>query len=110
MSLLGPVAFYVGLIIALITGFITPTIWLYALLAILGVIVGLMSITAKETGPFLLASIAYIVSAFGMVWFITGETGLSADWIRLAANVTVLVGSAAMVIALKAIYEMARGE
>jgi hypothetical protein len=111
MTMLGPAAFYIGLLIAVIAMFITPSGWLYVVLAILGVIVGLLNITAKESGPFLFATIAFIVAAFGMYSLITA-TGIiiRKELIRLAANITVLVGSAAVIIALKAIYEAARGK
>ena len=114
VSLLGPAAFYIGLLIALIAAFIAPSSWLYVGLAVLGVIVGLLNVTAKETGPFLFASIAFIVTALGMQSLITLAglpVGLTvpAELTKLAANVTVLVGSAAMLIALRAIYGMAKG-
>ncbi len=108
-SLLGPVAFYVGLLIALGTAFINPSGWLYVGLAVLGVIVGLLNITAKETGPFLFASIAFVVTAIGMTLLITtAGVAIPTELIRLAANITVLVGSGAILIALRVIYGLAK--
>lgn len=111
MSLLGPAAFYIGLLIALIAAFVAPSGWLYVGLAVLGVIVGLLNITAEQTASFLLASIAFIVTAIGMQGLITITIGAGAipiELTRVAANITVLVGSAAMLIALRAIYGMAK--
>jgi hypothetical protein len=115
MTMLGPAAFYIGLLIVVITMFITPSGWLYVVLGILGVIVGLLNITSKESGPFLFATIAFIVAALGMQTLITAAgqpVGLTVpkELTRLAANITVLVGAAASIIALKAIYEAARGK
>jgi len=111
MTMLGPAAFYIGLLIAVIAMFITPSGWLYVVLAILGVIVGLLNITTKESGPFLFATIAFIVAAFGMYTLIhAAGVDIRKELVRLAANITVLVGSAAVIIALKAIYEAARGK
>ncbi|MDI6643079.1 MAG: hypothetical protein QMD95_03400 [Candidatus Hodarchaeaceae archaeon] len=111
ISLLGPVAFYVGLLITLGTAFITPSGWLYVGLAVIGVIVGLLNVTAKETGPFLFASIAYIVAALGMASLIPlAGVAIPPELIRLATNITVLVGAGAMLIALKAIYEISKGK
>ncbi|MEM2878022.1 MAG: hypothetical protein QXG10_00490 [Candidatus Hadarchaeales archaeon] len=111
ISLLGPAAFYIGLIIALLTIFVAPTGWLYVALAVLGVIVGLMNITSKESGPFLFAAIALIVTCTGMSGLITmNNVAIPAELLRLAANITVLVGAGAVIIALKAIYEMAKGK
>jgi len=111
MTMLGPAAFYIGLVIVVITMFINPSGWLYVVLAILGVIVGLLNITSKESGPFLFATIAFIVAALGMQTLIT-QAGVAVpkDLTRLAANITVLVGAAAVIIALRAIYEAARGK
>lgn len=110
IELVGPVAFYIGLVIALGTAFIDPSGWLFVGLGILGVIVGLLNITARETGPFLLASIAFIVSALGMWRLIKGvEVSIPGWLVHLAVNMTTLVGAAAMVVALRAIYEAAKG-
>jgi len=115
ITLLGPVAFYIGLLIVVVAMFIKPSGWLYVGLAVLGVIVGLLNITARESGPFLFATIAFIVAALGMQYMITAAgtaAGVSVPekLTRLGANITVLVGAAAMVIALRAIYEAARGK
>ncbi|MBA7501690.1 hypothetical protein ES706_00264 [subsurface metagenome] len=111
MALLGPAAFYIGLLIVLVTAFVTPSRELFTVLAVLGVIVGLLNITARESSPFLLATIAFVVTALGMQMMIT-FTGVTipTELTRLAANVTTLVGAAAMVIALRAIYEAAKGK
>ena len=104
---MGPAAFYIGLLIALIAAFVAPSSGLYVGLAVLGVVIGLLNVTAKETGPFLFASIAFIVAAIGMSSLIL--VPIPTELQRLAANITVLVGSAAMLIALRAIYGMAKG-
>jgi len=115
ITLLGPVAFYIGLLIVVVAMFIKPSGWLYVGLAVLGVIVGLLNITARESGPFLFATIAFIVAALGMQYMITAAgtvAGVSVPekLTRLGANITVLVGAAAMVIAVREIYEAARGK
>ena len=111
MTMLGPVAFYIGLLIVIIAMFVTPSGWLYVVLGILGVIVGLLNITSKESGPFLFATIAFIVAALGMQTLITtAGVAVPKELTRLAANITVLVGAAAVIIALRAIYEAARGK
>ena len=110
IALVGPAAFYIGLLIALVAAFVSPSWELYAALGVLGVIVGLLNITARETSPFLLATIAFIVAAFGMQYLVA-EVGVSvkAELTQLAANLTTLVGAAAMVVSLRAIYEAAKG-
>jgi hypothetical protein len=122
MALVGPVAWYVGLLVALGAAFVTPSGWLYVALAIIGVIVGLLNITAKETGPFLFASVAFIIAALGMAFLISAAAvaapgsvlaplvTIPPELLRLAANITVLVGAGAMVISLRAIYELAKAK
>lgn len=118
ITLVGPAAFYIGLLIALIAAFVTPSAWLFVALGVLGVIVGLLNITTRETSPFLLASIAFIVAAWGMWTLMYMAFGLALvsipeiltkEFLRLAANLTVLIGASAMVISLRAIYEVAKG-
>jgi len=110
ITLVGPAAFYIGLLIALIAAFVTPSDWLFVALGVLGVIVGLLNITTRETSPFLLASIAFIVAAFGMQYLIVvAGVSVKAELTQLAANLTTLVGAAAMVVSLRAIYETAKG-
>ncbi len=113
-ALVGPAAFYIGLLIVLVAAFVTPSGWLYVALGVLGVIVGLLNITPRQTGPFLLASIAFIVAAWGM-WTLMASALypnipeiLTKELLRLATNLTVLIGVAAMVVSLRAIYEAAK--
>ncbi|MBA7669460.1 hypothetical protein ES703_77590 [subsurface metagenome] len=115
ITLVGPAAFYIGLLIALIAAFVTPSGWLFVALGVLGVIVGLLNITTRETSPFLLASIAFIVAAWGMLTLMSEALSpnipeiLTKEFLRLATNLTVLIGASAMVISLRAIYEVAKG-
>ena len=118
IALVGPAAFYIGLLVVLVAAFVTPSSWLYVTLGVLGVIVGLLNITPRQTGPFLLASIAFIVAAWGMWTLITTAIGtaegltiptaLTKELLRLATNLSVLIGAAAMVVSLRAIYEAAK--
>ena len=109
-ALVGPAAFYIGLGIAIAAALVAPSGWLYLGLAVLGLIVGLLNITARETGPYLLASIAFIITALGIQQLI-GAAGwiIPVELTRLAANISVLVGVGALIIALGAIYQMAKG-
>ena len=59
----GKWAFIIGLVIAVLAGLFFQPTWAIWVLAILGVIVGLINVTAEETRGFLLASIALTLSA-----------------------------------------------
>ena len=60
---IGKWAFIFGLVIAVLAGLFFQPAWAVWVLAILGVIVGLINVSAEETRGFLLASIALTLSA-----------------------------------------------
>ena len=104
-SRLGHWAFIVGILIAVIAGLVpawnTPTVmWI---LVILGLIVGLLNITAKETVEFLVAAIALmIVGSAGAI------PALGMMILAILANIVAIVAPAALVVSLKAIYALAQ--
>lgn len=105
MQNVGKWAFIVGLIIAIIGGIgLVEMSWIPWLLAILGVVVGLLNVTGSETQGFLLAAVAFLVTANSLqqVPYI-GEalTGV-------LAAVAAFVGGAALVVALKSLFATAR--
>jgi len=112
ITLIGPAAFYIGLLIVLVAMFVEPSTGLVAALAVLGLIVGLLNITAQQTSGFLLASIAFIVASWGSLTMMQGLgliTMVPAEkLVRLVGSITVFVGVAAIIIAFRAIYEAAR--
>ena len=98
---LGWWAFAVGLVLSVIFGFSgrEEFIWL---LVLLGLVVGFLNISEKEAITFLVASIALIVA---------GSAGLGELWFRLENvldAVIIFVSPAAVVVAVKAIYETAK--
>lgn len=75
-----------------------------ALLVVLGVVVGLTTVTEKETTPFLVAAVALIVA--GSVGFV------AVPWIgslisAIVGFIGVFVAPAAVIIAVKAVYALA---
>jgi len=104
-SKLGHWAFIVGVLIAVIAGLVpawqTATVtWI---LVILGLVVGLMNITAKETVEFLVATIALmLIGSAGAI------PALGTIILSILANIVAFVAPAALVVALKAVYELAR--
>jgi len=92
-----------------INGYIT------LLMLILGIIVGLISITAKEVQPFLIATIALMVTRIGVgtqfdVWNpLTTLHELLYYWATAILNyIVAFVAPAAVIIAIKAVYAMAK--
>lgn len=80
------------------------------ILLILGIIVGLISITAKEVTPFLIASIALIVAASANVWFPLFKIHeLLYDWATEILNfIVAFAAPAAVIIAIREVFMMAR--
>ena len=109
---LGEWSFIGGIIITIVVSLfkVSDTIggWLLLLLVELGLIVGLLNVTEKETTPFLVAAAALLI---------TGTTGGSLAIIpviggylqNIVQNIAVFVTPAAIVVALKAIQSLAKG-
>ena len=104
MALLGRWAFVVGLIIAIVGGLGFSEAWFAWLLALLGLIVGFLNVTDKESTRFLLAAVALIVaaSAWSLLPYVGGY--LSA----ILNNIVAFIGAATLVVAMKALFETAR--
>ncbi len=100
-------SFFVGLLIAIVAGLfrnlVGPEI-LVTTLVILGTLVGLFNLTAKETTPFLVASIALMLAGIVNLGLIPG-VGL---YLRsILSNIVVFVVPGAIIVGLKAIWNLA---
>ena len=105
MEKLGSWSFLIGVILAVIFGFITAGTWLPTLLVVLGLIIGLVNITDKEVKPFMWAgTVLVIVSAFGGAVFGTGYMA------TILNNMLMLFVPATVVVALKSVFSMAKGK
>ncbi len=102
---LGNWAFILGVLIAIVAGLVpawqTPTlVWI---LVILGLVVGFLNITAKETTEFLVA---------GLTLMLIGSAGaipaLGVIILSILANIVAFVAPAALVVALKSIWALAQ--
>jgi len=97
-------AFIIGILLAIIAGLIpalqTPTItWI---LVLLGLIVGFLNVTIKETQEFLIAAIALLIISS------TGALPVLGTIIAtILSNIVAFVAPAALIVALKAIYDLA---
>jgi DMSO reductase anchor subunit len=75
------------------------------LLLILGILVGLISITATEVTPFLIATIALIVASASNVWDpLSTIHVLLADWAaQILSYIVAFTAPAAVIIAIKSV-------
>jgi hypothetical protein len=107
MHRLAHYAFFVGLLICIVAGFfrnvVAPEV-LITTLVILGFLVGLFNLTAKETVPFLIASIALMLAGIVNLGLIPG-IGL---YLRsILSNIVVFVVPAAILLGMKTIWKLA---
>ena len=93
---IGKWAFIVGLVIAVLAGLFFQSEGATWILAILGVIVGLLNVAVVETRGFLLASIALMLSATAL------------NTLPVLPFVVAFVAGATLVVALKELFQIAR--
>lgn len=106
---LGGWAFIIGLILAIIIAlFGINYTWPVYLLVFLGIIVGLLNITDKEVGSFLIASIAFM-AAFTILSVMVAEIpAMSAMLAELFKLLNIFVAASAVVVAFKALFAQAK--
>ena len=107
-------AFIIGILIAIIIGLFPSNLGanvqgrLISLLVALGLIVGFLNIAERERTPFLAAAIALLVTGTAAISLaIIPQIGQYLQDIVL--NISVFVAPAAIVVALKAIFSLAKG-
>ncbi|MGB9743439.1 MAG: hypothetical protein ACPLW9_01860 [Minisyncoccales bacterium] len=101
---LGRWSFILGLVLSVVAGLGGEIPALTTILLILGLIVGFLNISEKESTPFLVAVIALII---------TGMAGLNTiqyiDWlIPILNNLVVFAAAASLIVAVKQLIVLAR--
>ncbi len=105
---LGSWAFLIGVVIAIVAGLIPSLIPAYGAtlgLAILGLIIGVLNVTRKESTTFLLASVALLLSSAAGLNILPL---IGAEIVAILQNIAALISPAAIIVALKAIWDTAR--
>ncbi|MFC1905846.1 hypothetical protein ACFLXL_03465 [Chloroflexota bacterium] len=104
-GLIGFIAFIIGVVIAVIAGIIAPdNAAVIIILVILGIIIGVLNISSKETVPLLLAVIALIV--VGGVFAPIKVLGIGALLDQILRLFAVLMAPAAVIVAVKALWNV----
>lgn len=101
---IGPWSFIVGLILALVFSFIPAATWVAWTLGAIGIIVGLLNVTDKEIQGFLLAAVAFVVSANSLAEVFSTFSFVA----TFLTNVGTLMAPAAAVVAIIALYKLAK--
>ena len=100
MAQLGKWAFIVGMMIAVVGGLGFSETWFVWLLALLGIAVGLLNITDRESSKFLLAAVGLTVAAAALSSLPYVGSYLSA----ILNNIVAFIGAAVLVVALKVLF------
>ena|SRR3989338_9277837 len=108
---IGNYSFIIGVIIAIVLGLIplgTATPWLASLLVLLGIVVGLINVTGKETKEFLIvATVLILAASFGGAGDKLGGVQLIGPYLQSVFNqVLAFVVPATTVVALKDIWNL----
>jgi len=101
---IGKWAFILGLVIAVLAGLFYQPDWALWVLAILGVIVGFLNVTAEDTRGFLMAAIALTLSATALNTLPIVGTAFS----YVLPFVVAFVAGATIVVALKELFQVGR--
>ena len=110
----GKYSFIGGVVLAVILGLPiglgAATTWLTSLLVILGLVVGYLNVTGKDTKDFLLiATILVLVSYAGSAGAILGGVQILGKYLQGIFNsIMAFVVPAVIVVGLKAVYAMAK--
>ena len=103
---LGEYSFLLGILLAIVAGLFIPNELLVSLaLVVLGLVVGLINIVRRESMPFLVASIALIVAGSAGLEYLP-LIGVYLEPMLL--NIKAFVAPAAVIVALKAVYELGK--
>lgn len=105
MEKIGEWLFLLGVVIAIIAGIAIPSDGtIIGILVVLGIIVGLLNITEKESVNFMLASVALLVAG-NATFSALPAIGIVIN--HILAYIGAFVAPAAVIVALKMIYELA---
>jgi len=104
---IGHWAFVLGLIISAIAGFGAEIAWLPTALIVLGLIIGFLNVTEKESTPFLVGVIALLV--IGLAGLTSLKDVAYIGWmVPILDNVVVFVAAAGLVVAVKQVLGIAK--
>lgn len=110
LSKLGEMAFLVLIVIAILAGLASAVAtfdatWIAIILVVLGLIVGILNISEKETSSFLIAAIALLVAGASSFTVLGGAGEVVA---KILGFIAIAVAPAAVIVALKAVYALGR--
>jgi len=110
---MGEYAFLACVIIAVIAGLVAgygaladASVWVTLALVVLGVVVGFLNVSEKETTAFLIAAIALTIANNATAWITIPAIG--AYITSILGFIAAFVAPAAVIVAIKAVWAMAK--
>lgn len=116
---IGKYSFIAGVVIAVLLGLAIPALraaqgWLYTILVLLGLVVGFLNVSGKETKDFLLVTVALVIVAYiagAQVDRWASEVQFIGTYLKdIFGNIVAFVVPASVVVALKETWDLAKGE
>ena len=113
---IGDYSFIIGVIIAVVLGLAAPqlgaaTPWLWSLLVVLGLVVGFLNVSGKETKEFLWVTVALVVVAYAGSAQIRSWSDVEFIGIYLKGvfdSILAFVVPSSVVVALKEVWNLAK--
>ena len=115
----GKYSFIAGVVIAVLLGLAIPQLdaakgWLFTILVVLGLVVGFLNVSGKETKDFLLVTVALVIvtyAAGAQVDRWTSEVQFIGKYLSgIFSNIVAFVVPASVVVALKQVWDLAKGD
>lgn len=103
---MGSWAFLIGVILAVLFGFLPEAAWITWVLVLLGLIVGLLNITDKEVTPFLMAGVVLVITS-SLGGGVLGSIGVLGT---ILENMLALFVPATIIVALKSVFALAKSK
>lgn len=110
VNLLGSWAFLVGIIIAVLIGlgvWVSLSATVVVVLVLLGLVIGLLTIGAKDVEPFVMASIAFLLAAYIGKGALVNASSI-VNLVNVLDAIIALMVPATVVVALKEVFKLAR--
>ena len=116
---IGNYSFIIGVIIAVVLGLASTKLpegaagWLWSVLIVLGLVVGFLNVSGKETKDFLLVTVSLVIVAYAGSAQIDSWSNVQLIGMYLKGifnSILALVVPASVVVALKEVWEMAKGD
>ena len=110
MAKIGVWAFAVGLVLAAIIALVTAANqpWAVVVLALLGIVAGLLNISEKEVQTFLVAAVAFLLS-FDSLSKVSEILPVGAAQVgTFFSMLSIFIAPAAAIVAIKALYSLAK--